>query len=45
MINCELLGSLLHGVGRELDQESKNYRSNLGLDMNSFLWTEQSRRL
>lgn len=32
-MSCELLGNLLNGVKRELDLESKNYRSNLGLDI------------
>lgn len=33
LMSCELLGNLLNGVKRELDLESKNYRSNLGLDI------------
>ena len=32
-MHCEMLGNLLNGVKRELDQESKNYRSDLGLDV------------
>lgn len=33
-MSCELLGNLLIGVKREVDQESKNYSSNSGLDVN-----------